>query len=309
VRRARPSPATLLLLLLPVTTGPALARASGGTVALDTGACDDVPADALRAVVSVELGELLAPPDVSPAPGGYHLAVVCRAGEARLEVRAAAGEARLERTLRLDDFPRDAAPRALALAGIETLAVLDPEVRAHVEARPARAPQPPGTFALAASAVYRAFLQQAGAMGWGGRVGADYQRGPWIAAADLELDRATTTLDDGTARAWLASLGAFGGVGTNGGRVTGVLAAGARGGLAWLSGTPAPDAPGSGHSVTRPWWGPAVAARVAFGGARGAAAISLEAGWVVRGAQGLAGGTKVIAIEGGWMVAGLGVRF
>ena len=113
----------------------------------------------------------------------------------------------------------------------------------------------------------------------------------------------------GETRAWLASLGLFGGVVLGDGRIGCALAAGARAGLARMSGEPAASSGVAGDSVTRPWLGPAVTARLSAGGARVAALLSVEGGWVVRGAQGLAGGTTAIAIEGGWVTVAAGVRF
>jgi hypothetical protein len=304
-----PFPAALALLV--TVALPAAARAARATVALDVGACAEVPELAVRQIVSIEIGDLLAPRGGEPPPDGYRLVALCGGGAVHLEARAASRSDRLERTLRLDDFPGDAAPRALALAGIEMLAALDPAVRARVEAKPPRASPPPptGGFALAVSGVYRMFAGTAGAAGWGGRAGLDGRRGRGIFATDLEIDRASTTLDVGEARAWLASLGLFGGVELGGGRMGGTLAAGARAGLAWMSGEPATGSALVGHGVTRPWWGPALLARASVGGARLAAVVSLELGWVVHGAQGLAGSATVIAIDGGWLAAGLGIRF
>ncbi len=290
---------------------PAAARAARATVALDVDACGEVPELAVRQIVSIEIGDLLAPRGGEPPPDGYRLVARCGSGAAHLEARAASRPDRLERTLRLDDFPGDAAPRALALAGIEMLAALDPAVRARVEAKPPPVPAPAAAegLALTVAGVHRRFFGEGGAVGWGGRFGVDRRFGSWILGADLEVDRASTTLDAGETRAWLASLGAFGGLAAASGRLAGSLSAGVRGGLAWLSGSPAPGSGTVGHGVTRPWFGPALAARAAVGGARVAVFVSLEVGWVVRGAQGLVGDATAIAIEGGWLTAGLGVRF
>jgi hypothetical protein len=304
-----PMPAALLVLLAAVAL-PASARAARATVALDVDACAEVPELALRQIVSIEIGDLLAPRGGEPPPDGYRLVARCVGDAAHLEARAASRPDGLQRTLRLDEFPGDAAPRALALAGIEMLAALDPMVRARIEARPLPAPPAAGDgLTVALSGAYRAFFGTAGAAGWGGRVGADWRRRGGLLASDLELDRASSSSALGQTRAWLASLGVFGGVALGDGRFGLALAAGARAGLAWLSGEPAAGSHLAGASVTRPWWGPALALRVSAGGARLAALLSLEAGWVVHGAQGLAGDTTAIAIEGGWLMVGAGVQF
>jgi hypothetical protein len=290
---------------------PLRAHAARATVALDVDACAEVPELALRQIVSIEIGDLLAPRGGDAPRNGYRLTARCIGRSAHLEARAVERTDGLERTLSLDDFPGDAAPRALALAGIEMLAALDPAVRARVEAKSASDAPPLATdgFALALSGVYRAFFGTAGATGWGGRAGLDWRRGAEILAVDLEIDRASSTIALGETRAWLASVGLFGGVALGGERAGCLLAAGARAGVARLSGEPAPGANLVGDSVTRPWWGPAVAARLWMGGARIAALLSVEAGWVVHGAQGLAGGTTAIAVEGGWAMVGAGARF
>src|SRR5207244_897403 len=127
--------------------------------------------------------------------------------------------------LRLDDFPGDAAPRALALAGIEMLAALDPTVRARVEVKPP-APEAPDRFALAVSGVRRTFLGAGGAAAWGGRAGVERRLGRWIVAADLEVDRGASTLALGETRTWPGSLGLVAGVVAAGGRFAGSLAGG-----------------------------------------------------------------------------------
>ena len=166
------SPIRAALVLLAVVALPAPAHAARATVALDVDACAEVPELALRQIVSIEIGDLLAPRGGEASPGGYRLVARCGDGAAHLEVSAISRSDGLQRTLRLDDFPGDAAPRALALAGIEMLAALDPAVRARVEAKPAPASPPLATdgFALALSGVYRAFFGTAGAAGWGGRL-------------------------------------------------------------------------------------------------------------------------------------------
>ena len=183
-------------------------------------------------------------------------------------------------------FPGDAAPRALALAGVEMLAALDPAVRERIQIRqsPAAMPAPRAAAAataatragagdaradrslaavgIAISAVRRDFLGAGNAGGWGGRVDVDRGLGDvFVLGADVEVAGARTTVTLGEASALLMSAGAFGGLRAAGARVAGSLSLGARFGLASLDGTPAGGSGAIGGSALRPWWGPALAAR------------------------------------------------
>jgi hypothetical protein len=113
----------------------------------------------------------------------------------------------------------------------------------------------------------------------------------------------------GEARALIFSAGAFGGLRASGARCAGSVAAGVRGGLASLEGTPAGGSGATGGRALRPWWGPALAARGWLRAGALAAVATLEAGVVARGAQGLADGATILAIDGAWVAGGIGVRF
>ena len=247
--------------------------------------------------------------------------MICQEGVARLAARGAGGGQPIERELRLAEFPGDAAPRALALAGVEMLAALDPAVRERIQIRQspaaAPAPEPPAradrsvaAVGIAISAVRREFLGSEGFGGWGGRIDLDRGFGQrFVVGIDVEMDGGSTTVALGEARALLVSAGAFGGLRAAGARLAGSLSLGARVGLASLEGTPAGGAGATGGQALRPWWGPAIAARgwIRTGPIGFVAAI--EAGVAARGARGLADGSTVLAVEGAWLLAGLGVRF
>jgi len=302
-----------------VATAGAAAQAAPATVALDTAACPAIPEAAIRRSVGIEIGDLLAEPGDVPA-GGNHLAMICQEGVARLAARGAGGGAPIERELRLAEFPGDAAPRALALAGVEMLAALDPAVRHRIQIRqspaaaapapPARADRSVAPVGVAISAVRREFLGQAGVGGWGGRVDLDRGLGRrFVLGIDVEMDGGSTSVALGEASALLVSAGAFGGLRAAGARLAGSLSLGARVGLASLEGTPAGGGVATGATALRPWWGPALAARgwIRTGPIGFVAAI--EAGVAARGARGLADGATVLAVDGAWLLAGLGVRF
>ena len=335
------------LALFACLTVAAVAHAAPATVALDTSSCPQVPEAAIRRIVGIEIGDLLAEPgDRAPAAGTW-LAIACDNGSASLEARRAGSDnpfagsdQAVQRVLRLADFPGDAAPRALALAGVEMLAALDPAVRQRIQIR-----QPPGTstpppppppapppaappasvqraanaasadsslapVGIALSAVRREFVGAGNVGGWGGRLDLDRGLGDvFVLGVDVEVTSARTTVALGEASALLMSAGAFGGLRAAGARVAGSLALGARFGLAALDGTPAGGSGAIGASALRPWWGPALAARGWIqAGAIGFVA-TLEAGVVARGAQGLADQSTILAVDGGWLVAGIGVRF
>ncbi len=256
--------------------------------------------------------------------------MICDGGAARLEARGAGSDQLVERVLRLADFPGDAAPRALALAGVEMLAALDPAVRERIQIRqsPAAPPTPPppppaprsasavhadssvASVGIAVSAVRRDFLGAGNVGGWGGRVDVDRGLGDlFMLGADVEVTGARTTVTLGEASALLVSAGAFGGLRAAGARVAGSLSLGARFGLASLDGTPAGGSGATGGSALRPWWGPALAARGWLRAGAVGFLATIEGGLAVRGAQGLADGSTILAVDGGWLVAGIGVRF
>jgi hypothetical protein len=317
-------------MLAGVTAG-ATAHAARGTVSLETAACPEISEAAIRRIVGIEIGDLLAAPGESVSPSGNRLAMSCDgAGLARLEARGAAGAEPLQRELKLADFPGDAAPRALALAGIEMLAALDPAVRERIQIRqaplapPPRSPSPPepsppradgsrAPVGIAVVATRRDFLDtgsQVGIGAWGGRIEVDRGIGDWFAlGGDVEVAGTRTTVTLGEASALLVSAGAFGGLRAAGTRVAGSLSLGARVGLVSLDGKPAGGSGATGGSALRPWWGPAVAARGWIRVGTIGFMASLEAGLVARGAQGLADASTILAIDGGWLSAGAGVRF
>jgi hypothetical protein len=329
-RRGSARSARLAAALATLATGlwaGARANAARGTVALDTAACPAISEAAIRRIVGIEIGDLLAAPGDAPADGSSRLAMICDDdGAARLQVRGAGRDQPVERQLRLADFPGDAAPRALALAGIEMLAALDPAVRERIQIRqspaapsappPSPPPAPPNAadsvapVGIAISAVRREFLGAGSAGGWGGRLDLDRALvAPFALGLDVEIDGAGTTVALGEARALIVSAGAFGGLRAAGARVAGSLSLGARFGLAALEGTPAGGSGASGGRALRPWWGPALAGRGWIRAGAIGIAVTLEAGLVARGAQGLADGATILAVDGAWLATGIGVRF
>lgn len=333
-----------------IARGAAAAVGEGPTrVEIDAIECPSVSAAELRRIVDIELGE---PPLSSTAPArssaasgaaGDPALVRVSCGDAGAVVRVRTAGKVAERPLLLQAFPGDAAPRALALAGIELLATLNATVRERIEATrttarppsglaaattattatpaasraaPSRTPGPsslsaPPSISFGAAAVRREFMRPAGLGGWGGRLDLVRDAGQRLRLlGDLELVRTSHPSDLGDAQAFLISAAVFAGArAVPAAHVVWSIALGARAGLARLSGTAAPDLGAIASSVWRPWWGPAVSARATLGGTRVAGMASLELGLTARSAEALAGTTTVLALGGPWLSAAAGVQF
>ena len=112
------------------------AAASGGVI-VEVEDCPSLDQAALRQLVAIEIGDLLLPPHAKvPLARQDRVTIRCDGVRVHLVVAVAAGGAPpVERTLNAADFPGDAAPRVLALAGVEMLAASSPTVRRRVDAR------------------------------------------------------------------------------------------------------------------------------------------------------------------------------
>ena len=155
-----------------------------GHVQLEVVGCPAVPTAVVRRVLSVEIGDLLLDGTGGQAGDADRLTIRCAGNFASVEARGPSGEPPTERILRLDDFPGDAAPRALALLGVELLAARSATVRERIMRRqtgvapaietagPPPAPRwsGPRDLRIGAAGVWRTFVQQAGASAFGGRL-------------------------------------------------------------------------------------------------------------------------------------------
>jgi hypothetical protein len=257
-------------------------------------------------------------------PGGAdRLGIRCDGDVATVEATSPGRAAPISRTLSLRDFPGDAAPRALALAGLEALAAQSPAVRERIEARrappppiptatarPAPAAMPPPASHVGLAIVWRTFPADDGISTWGGRLDWARALGPrGELTVDLEIGGAQRTLALGQTSALLVSVGAFGGVRVGGPAFMGVFGIGLRAGGARLAGDPMGAAGVDGDTVVRPWLGPALAARARARLGPIGATLFGEGGFAARGAEGLAGGQTVIAVSGSWAMAGAGLWF
>ncbi len=323
-----------MLTVFLVAVAPRSAEASDGKsdlprrVALDVGACPDVSAAALRRIMTIEIGDLLVGPSETVSGDTDRVVIACTGALAQVRADGPGRPRALERALALDDFPGDAAPRALALAAIEILAVLSPDVRERIEARqrprtpvpapplvsaPAStAPPPPrrATFAVVASAVYRTFFTSHPIAAWGGRLGFRYDLGSrWEIGADGEVANASTSGTLGSISSTLASGAAFLGVRGGGPHLTGGLGLGGRAGIARFEGRPAQGV--IGEHASHPWGGPILAARARASVGHVGLELLAELGFDLGKANGTEENRTVVTIGGPWLAlsAGIGFRF
>jgi hypothetical protein len=271
----------------------------------------------VRRVLTVEIGDLLTAEGEGSA-GADRLTLRCAGNLAWVEATAADGSGPVDRNLRLDDFPGDAAPRALALVGLELLAARSPALRERMQARQDRAtaraiePSPPvgasplsrggeHRLALGLAATWRTFLVGHGLVAWGGRGDAVWQVGRVVRiAVDGEVARGSRDVRLGEVSGLLLSGGATVGLRGESGRFGAAVGLGGRVGAVRLSGSA--DTPAAGAaSVWRPWGGPLVDATGTVRLGRLALGLSAEVGRTLFSDQGLADDTTAVAVAGTWL--------
>jgi len=304
---------------------------SKGRVVLDIKVCGGPSSEEVRRIVGVEIGDLLVEA-AEPAPStADRLVIRCADTMAWVEATSQAGGKSVDRTLRLDDFPGDAAPRALALAGIEILASLSPAVRERVSVRPAprseATPAPSATvdvpqsrpstednrhpLRLDVAGLWRTFSVAHGASAWGGRIGLNQEFGQhWQLAADVDAAGTSTTgTAIGQARALLVSGGLLLGVHAETQNLGVGVSLGGRIGLAHLAGDSNGRADIAATSVARAWGGP-VASLAAFAGVGPLGLIMVvEAGRSLFTSEGLANDQPVLSVGGNWLAVAVGAGF
>ena len=308
-----------------------------GKVSLAVEACPETFESSMRAILRIELGELLDENGSPSASNQESIGVTCEPEVARISARSADGLQEVHNDLRFDAFPGDAAPRAVALAALEALRAVDPTLATRIEdqrkkaalseaPRPepsARPPPPPAAperaapvasrryTRLALGGVVRLFPADPRTTAAGARVELGFRfAAPWDLAFDIEGALARQSASSGAVEARLLSTGAWFGAraGSSEWSFTGGL--GGRFGLAGLRGTP-DEATTRGHDVTRPWAGPMLVLRGDGSADLFAFALMLEGGFAVMGAEGLADGAPALGIDGGWVAASAsaGIRF
>ena len=299
--------------------------AQSGRVRLELTGCPGVPMQAVRRVLSVELGDLLLDPSEGEAPEADTLIIRCAGNLASVEATGG-GEPPIERILPLDDFPGDAAPRALALLGVELLAARSAAVRERIMRRqigPAAAatfepvgappPSPPPAPAerdarIGVTGVWRTFGARDGASVLGGRIEASSTAMKFgLASGDLELAAGRKDVANvGQTTAWLISGGATYGLFAGGRRWRAAVGLGARIGLVRESGSSADPARITSSTFVRPWGGPMLSATLSRTLGRAALTVGGEAGWSLSSIDEMAAGVTAIAVRGPWVAVSVG---
>jgi hypothetical protein len=286
--------------------------------------CPNLSDERVRRILGIEVGDLLLAESDGDATQGDRLTIRCSGSYAWVRASGQAGGPPAEQVVSLDDFPGDAAPRALALAGLELLATLNSTVRARMASKH-ESPPPVATVAAppapsAASPVstretriglagtWRRFLAGHGPSAWGGQAQVHATVGErWLLAGDAELVGARTAVSGvGETGALLLSCGASFAVRGGSGRLGASLALGGRLGAVRLSGDSADAARVTGTSVWRPWGGPMATAGLLGRAGRFALGLRAELGYSLAEANGLAGQATAIAIRGAWVAIMLG---
>jgi hypothetical protein len=130
----------MALLALAFGAGPALAaEQQPPKVAVRVSSCSQPFEAALRRMLAIELGDLLAderPENTRPLES---IEVACQADRAMIAARSVTGDQVAHNDLRFDAFPTDAAPRAVALAALEALRAVDPALTERLAAQRAGA--------------------------------------------------------------------------------------------------------------------------------------------------------------------------
>ena len=308
-----------------VRAAPAIAQGppapSTGHVELEVKGCPAVPTDAVRRVVSIEIGDLLVGTADADGQDIDRLTIRCAGNFAFVEATGSSGGPPIERIVRVDDFPGDAAPRALALLGVELLAARSAAVRARI-LRPQKAFPPAGGTVVAslpspvaehqvrigAAVVWRTFVTRDSPAAVGGRVQASTTAMTHsLISGDLELVGARKSVYNvGQTAAWFLSAGATFGKFAGRDRWRAAVVVGGRIGLVYESGISAEPARISGSTSVRPWGGPILSASLSRKVGPVALTISGEAGWSLSSIDEMAAGATTISVGGPWLAVSIG---
>jgi hypothetical protein len=324
---------TFAALLLVASSGESAARGQtdqaghGVQVAAEVTSCKGALAAAVQHILGLELGELLVSSDAAPRPVSDRLSIRCAGNMAWLEASGADGVHPVDRTLSLDDFPEDLAPRALALAGLELLAARSPAVRVQLDAKREPAPKPASTpvvapppsaaatssapprraLRLGLNGTWRTFLVDRGISAWGGQALVTQDLGRWWQLrADLEVVGSGRQVSLGETRALLGSCSV--GLAARAGHPDmGVaLGLGARVGLARLVGSATDQTIASTGTATGPWGGPMASASAHVGLGPAVLVLAFEVGSSLGTVRGLAEGHRALVIQDTWLAFSLG---
>jgi hypothetical protein len=317
-RRWRRALLAALLALLAWGRAPRDARAGGepALIAVNVESCPNPWDRAFRSALAVELGDERLAAGHTEAPGaatGDRLSVRCDAQRVQVVARDAETAATLERTLPVGDLPAATAPRVVALAAVELLAVFDPVLRRRLEASGSPPPAAPATppehrLSLTAGAVYRAFLADAGIHAWGAELDARRASRSQRWGADLGVEIASdghaTSIGQTSALLASARLTAGARVRLAADRLALSFDLGGRVGAARLSGvTRDPNVVAS--TVVRPWAGPVATVTAQLTRYLFCVQFAAEAGWAAVAASGLVNEGPTLAASGPWLAISL----
>jgi hypothetical protein len=306
-----------------------------GRFVLDVTQCPKSLTEGARRFIGIEVGDLLYE-DAARAPAGADtLTIRCSGNLAVIEAAGVNDAAPLEKIFNLEDFPGDAAPRALALASLELMAVRNSTVRERIDNnRNATQPEPkpvamkPSAPATATpvtqprksaasstetrvglAAVGRMFPAKHGPLLWGGQLQTStvFDR-LWRFSADGELSAGENKVSLGRTRALLLTGGATLGMQGRRGVFDAGVGLGARLGVVRLSGSPADSTQVAAATVWRPWGGPLLAAGLSASFGRVALTLAAETGLPLLEPQGQAGNTTAIALDGPWAAIAVGAN-
>jgi len=298
-----------------------------GHVQLEVVGCPAVPTAVVRRVLGIEIGDLLLDDSNGEVGDAERLTIRCAGNFAVVEAQGPSTEPPTERILRLDDFPGDAAPRALALLGVELLAARSAAVRERIlrrqaEAAPAiqnvatpslsRAPGPGRSdLRIGAAGVWRRFMENAGASAFGGRVEVSSTAMKLgVVGGDVEIVAGSKDVDNvGQTTALLISSGALFGLSAGQHRWRATVGVGGRIGLVRESGRSDDPTNVSSSTFIRPWGGPMVNAHLSAALGRLALTIGGEAGWSLSSIDEVAAGATAIAVRGPWIAFSIGADF
>lgn len=289
------------------------------TVAVESNDCPSLSAAAVHRALEVETGGQVkshpgAPEPVPRVAPVGRLRVGCFGDRVLLSVATSAG-GRLERELAASELAGDTGPRLIALAGLELLATLDPDLRRRLSESDtsAAAPRPRAQaphIHVTAGLVHRRFSAASGVRAWGGEISYDRRFTPRLGlAGGLELSGARRSTSSGDTTVLLFSGRVAAALRAGGDSAAVRLEAGVRAGLARLSGSAGgPDVVAL--TVVRPWAGPFAGVHLLSGLRFLAVDLGVEAGAALVAASGLVNERPVLEVRGVWlaMSVGLGLR-
>lgn len=299
-------------------------------LALDLRGCPGVAPAGVQSLVAVELHRpvfLLDGSDSTRASALPTVRVVCESMRATIDVDDPVTGKRIERAVDLAAAAPVARPHLLALSVVELLATGWIEIESNPQpvnspASPARTPEirsagsdtlspPSGPRGPRLLAGFVAQTSTAGPWSSGGGVvvaGDVGAHAGWMVDVTFQQGRSAfavgqVTVDNASALGALFARASRGAAAIR-------LGAGARGGGAWLSGSPADSSGVIGGVVSGPWWGALgiVDASVTLRG-RIVLELMLEAGRVLLPVTATVHGASPVAIDGAWMRGGVGVGF